>query len=71
MSLRTDCVVLTGRLEVNETMEAQTVVAYRNKGTYRNVSLYFYAQNLEAQQGLDYNTIETVRQTRTHMHTIQ
>ncbi|XP_070689817.1 adhesion G-protein coupled receptor V1 [Pempheris klunzingeri] len=46
--------------EVNETMGALTLVAYRNKGTYGNVSLFFYAQNLEAQQGLDYNISETM-----------
>ncbi|CAJ1068549.1 adhesion G-protein coupled receptor V1 [Xyrichtys novacula] len=46
--------------EVNETMGAFTLVAYRNKGAYGNVSLFFYAQNLEAQQGLDYNTSETM-----------
>lgn len=50
-----------GRFEVNETMGTLTIVAYRNKGTYGNVSVFFYAQNLEAQQGLDYNTSETVR----------
>uniref|UniRef100_A0A4W6G876 Adhesion G-protein coupled receptor V1 n=1 Tax=Lates calcarifer TaxID=8187 RepID=A0A4W6G876_LATCA len=46
--------------EVNETIGVLTLVAYRNKGTYGNVSLVFYAQNLEAQQGLDYNTSETI-----------
>ncbi|KAM9857814.1 adhesion G-protein coupled receptor V1 [Aulostomus maculatus] len=46
--------------DVNETMGVLTLVAYRNKGTYGNVSLFFYAQNLEAQQGLDYNTSETM-----------
>ncbi|XP_044053980.1 adhesion G-protein coupled receptor V1 isoform X2 [Siniperca chuatsi] len=46
--------------EVNETIGALTLVAYRNKGTYGNVSLFFCAQNLEAQQGLDYNTSETM-----------
>ncbi|XP_077417871.1 adhesion G-protein coupled receptor V1 isoform X3 [Vanacampus margaritifer] len=46
--------------EVNETLGVLTLVAYRNKGTYGNVSLFFYAQNLEAQQGLDYNSSETV-----------
>uniref|UniRef100_A0A672JI01 Adhesion G-protein coupled receptor V1 n=1 Tax=Salarias fasciatus TaxID=181472 RepID=A0A672JI01_SALFA len=46
--------------EVNETIGALTLVAYRNKGTYGNVSLLFFAQNLEAQQGLDYNTSETM-----------
>lgn len=45
---------------MNETIGALALVAYRNKGTYGNVSLFFYAQNLEAQQGLDYNTNETV-----------
>ncbi|XP_075324846.1 adhesion G-protein coupled receptor V1 [Odontesthes bonariensis] len=46
--------------EVNETIGSLTLVAYRNKGTYGNVSLFFFAQNLEAQQGLDYNTSETM-----------
>ncbi|MEQ2255583.1 Adhesion G-protein coupled receptor V1, partial [Ilyodon furcidens] len=46
--------------EVNETIGALTLVAYRNKGTYGNVSLFFFAQNLEAQHGLDYNTSETM-----------
>ncbi|XP_040899032.1 adhesion G-protein coupled receptor V1 [Toxotes jaculatrix] len=46
--------------EVNETIGALTLVAYRNKGAYGNVSLFFYAQNLEAQLGLDYNTSETI-----------
>lgn len=51
---------LVYRFEVNETIGTVTLVAYRNKGTFGNVSLFFYAQNLEAQQGLDYNTSETV-----------
>ncbi|KAK9522608.1 hypothetical protein VZT92_019059 [Zoarces viviparus] len=46
--------------EVNETIGVLTLVAYRSKGTHGNVSLLFYAQNLEAQQGLDYNTSETM-----------
>ncbi|MED6250420.1 Adhesion G-protein coupled receptor V1 [Ataeniobius toweri] len=46
--------------EVNETIGALTLVAYRDKGTYGNVSLFFFAQNLEAQHGLDYNTSETM-----------
>ncbi|XP_069555964.1 adhesion G-protein coupled receptor V1 [Brachyistius frenatus] len=46
--------------EVNETIGSLTLVAYRNKGTYGNVSLFFFGQNLEAQQGLDYNTSETM-----------
>lgn len=45
---------------MNETIGALTLVAYRNKGTYGNVSLFFFAQNLEAQQGLDYNTSQMV-----------
>lgn len=48
------------RFEVNETIGEVMLVAYRNKGTYGNVSLLFYAQNLEAQHGLDYNISETV-----------
>ncbi|XP_051923302.1 adhesion G-protein coupled receptor V1 [Hippocampus zosterae] len=46
--------------EVNETLGILTLVAYRNKGSYGNVSVSFCAQNLEAQQGLDFNTSETV-----------
>ncbi|XP_075960449.1 adhesion G-protein coupled receptor V1 [Anarhichas minor] len=46
--------------EANETIGVLTLVAYRSKGTHGNVSLFFYAQNLEAQQGLDYNTSETM-----------
>ncbi|XP_041856249.1 adhesion G-protein coupled receptor V1 [Melanotaenia boesemani] len=46
--------------EVNETTGLLTLVAYRNKGTYGNVSLFFFAQNLEAQQGLDFNTSQTM-----------
>lgn len=50
------------RFEVNETIGLLTLVAYRSKGTYGNVSLLLFAQSLEAQQGLDYNASETVRQ---------
>ncbi|XP_034025926.1 adhesion G-protein coupled receptor V1 isoform X1 [Thalassophryne amazonica] len=46
--------------EVNETIRVLALVAYRNKGTYGNVSLLVYAQNLEAQQRLDYNISETM-----------
>lgn len=53
------------RFEVNETMGTLTIVAYRNKGTHGNASVFFYAQNLEAQQGLDYNISETVTLTFT------
>ncbi|KAM4707152.1 adhesion G-protein coupled receptor V1 [Discoglossus pictus] len=41
--------------EINETQGMLTLVAYRNKGTYGNVSLFLYAQNLGAQLGMDYN----------------
>ena len=58
--------VLLSRYEVNETIRSLTLVAYRNKGTYGNVSLFFYAQNLEAQQGLDYNASERVRYIQCH-----
>uniref|UniRef100_A0A8C7EBG5 Adhesion G-protein coupled receptor V1 n=1 Tax=Nothoprocta perdicaria TaxID=30464 RepID=A0A8C7EBG5_NOTPE len=43
--------------EVNETQRNLTITAYRNRGSYGNVSLFFYAQNLEAQLGLDFNTL--------------
>nr|XP_029492889.1 adhesion G-protein coupled receptor V1-like [Oncorhynchus nerka] len=41
--------------EVNETMGMLNLVVYRSSGTYGNVSLFFYTQNLEGQLGLDYN----------------
>lgn len=53
---------------MNETIGTLTLVAYRNKGTYGNVSIFFYAQNLEAQQGLDYNTSGTVFKHYTQNH---
>uniref|UniRef100_A0A8C5LUA9 Adhesion G protein-coupled receptor V1 n=1 Tax=Leptobrachium leishanense TaxID=445787 RepID=A0A8C5LUA9_9ANUR len=46
--------------EVNETQGILTLVAYRNKGTHGNVSLFFYAQNLGAQLGMDYNATATI-----------
>ncbi|KAJ8285558.1 hypothetical protein GJAV_G00028220 [Gymnothorax javanicus] len=46
--------------EVNETMGSLTLVAYREGGTYSNVSLFFYAQNLEAQMGLDFNATSMI-----------
>ncbi|KAJ7406541.1 G-protein coupled receptor 98 isoform X1 [Willisornis vidua] len=42
-------------IEVNESHGNLTIMAYRNKGSYGNVSVFFYAQNLEAQLGLDFN----------------
>ncbi|NWW69684.1 GPR98 protein, partial [Climacteris rufus] len=43
--------------EVNESHGNLTIMTYRNKGSYGNVSVFFYAQNLEAQLGLDFNVI--------------
>ncbi|NWU90141.1 GPR98 protein, partial [Upupa epops] len=40
---------------VEESQGTLTVTAYRNRGSYGNVSVFFYAQNLEAQLGLDFN----------------
>ncbi|XP_058384943.1 adhesion G-protein coupled receptor V1 [Diceros bicornis minor] len=42
------------RFEVNETQGSLTLVAQRSKGALGHVSLFVYAQNLEAQLGLDY-----------------
>lgn len=42
------------RFEVHETEGSLTLVAQRSKGTLGHVSLFVYAQNLEAQLGLDY-----------------
>ncbi|XP_040275580.1 adhesion G-protein coupled receptor V1 [Bufo bufo] len=46
--------------EVNETQGILTLVAYRNKGTFGNVSLFFYAQNIGALLGMDYNVSSTI-----------
>ncbi|KAM3940659.1 adhesion G-protein coupled receptor V1 isoform 2-T2 [Leptodactylus fuscus] len=46
--------------EVNETQGLLTLVAYRNKGTFGNVSLFFYAQNIGAQLGMDYNVTSMI-----------
>ncbi|KAG2466796.1 GPR98 protein, partial [Polypterus senegalus] len=46
--------------EVNETDTSLTLVAYRNAGTYGNVSLFFNVQSLEAQLGFDFNVTPTV-----------
>ncbi|XP_056394317.1 adhesion G-protein coupled receptor V1 isoform X2 [Hyla sarda] len=46
--------------EVNETQGILTLVAYRNKGTFGNVSLFFYAQNIGAQLGMDYNVTSMI-----------
>nr|XP_011757031.1 G-protein coupled receptor 98 isoform X6 [Macaca nemestrina] len=42
------------RFEVNETHGSLTLVAQRNREALGHVSLFVYAQNLEAQLGLDY-----------------
>ncbi|XP_078070005.1 adhesion G-protein coupled receptor V1 [Mustelus asterias] len=45
----------TINFEVNETIGNITLVIYRDKGTYGNVSLFYSAQNLGAQSGWDFN----------------
>lgn len=45
---------------MNETMGVLSLVVYRDAGTYGNVSIFFYAQNLEAQLGLDFNATASV-----------
>ncbi|XP_037657723.1 adhesion G-protein coupled receptor V1 [Choloepus didactylus] len=42
------------RFDVNETQGSLTLVAQRSRGAFGHVSLFVYAQNLEAQLGLDY-----------------
>ncbi|KAM4797800.1 adhesion G-protein coupled receptor V1-like [Urocitellus parryii] len=42
------------RFEVNETLESVILVAHRSEEALGHVSLFVYAQNLEAQLGLDY-----------------
>lgn len=42
------------RFEVNETHGTVTLVAQRTREALGDVSLFMYAQNLEAQMGLDY-----------------
>ncbi|XP_054434571.1 adhesion G-protein coupled receptor V1 [Pteronotus mesoamericanus] len=43
------------RFEINETQGRLTLIAQRSKGALGHVSLFVYAQNLEAQLGLDYS----------------
>ncbi|XP_067885769.1 adhesion G-protein coupled receptor V1 [Heterodontus francisci] len=45
--------------EVNETTENLTLVIYRDRGTYGNVSLFCYPQSLEAQLGWDFSVTPT------------
>nr|XP_033775700.1 adhesion G-protein coupled receptor V1 [Geotrypetes seraphini] len=46
--------------EINETQGILTLVIYRNRGTYGNVSMFFYAQNLDAHIGKDFNVTSTI-----------
>ncbi|XP_077792347.1 adhesion G-protein coupled receptor V1 isoform X2 [Podarcis muralis] len=41
--------------EISELNGSLTLVAFRDRGSYGKVSLFLYAQNLEAHQGLDFN----------------
>ncbi|KAH0628079.1 hypothetical protein JD844_008789 [Phrynosoma platyrhinos] len=41
--------------EINELDKSLTLMVFRDRGSYGDVSLFLYAQNLEAQQGLDFN----------------
>ncbi|KAJ6669788.1 hypothetical protein lerEdw1_000337 [Lerista edwardsae] len=41
--------------EIHELNGSLTLVIFRDRGYYGNVSLFLYAQNLEAQLGLDFN----------------
>ncbi|KAM5328541.1 adhesion G-protein coupled receptor V1 [Glossophaga mutica] len=43
------------RLDINETQGRLTLLAQRSQGALGHVSLFVYAQNLEAQLGLDYS----------------
>ncbi|XP_063151499.1 adhesion G-protein coupled receptor V1 [Candoia aspera] len=43
------------KFEINELNVNLTLVIFRDRGLYGNVSLFLYAQNLEAYQGLDFN----------------
>ncbi|XP_036887970.1 adhesion G-protein coupled receptor V1 [Sturnira hondurensis] len=43
------------RFDINETQGRLTLVAQRSQGALGHVSLFVYAQNLEAQLGLDYS----------------
>lgn len=45
---------------MNETLGVLSLVAYRDAGTYGNVSVFFYAQNQEAQLGVDFNATASV-----------
>nr|XP_056705119.1 adhesion G-protein coupled receptor V1 [Euleptes europaea] len=47
----------TTNFEINELNVSLTLVAFRDRGSYGNVSLFMYAQNLEAQLGLDFNIV--------------
>ncbi|KAJ7335780.1 hypothetical protein JRQ81_013721, partial [Phrynocephalus forsythii] len=42
-------------IETHELDGSLTLMVFRDRGSYGNASLFLYAQNLEAQQGLDFN----------------
>ncbi|XP_069081373.1 adhesion G-protein coupled receptor V1 [Pleurodeles waltl] len=46
--------------EINETQGSLTLVAYRNRGTYGNVSVFMYTQNLGAHLGTDFNVTSKI-----------
>ncbi|ETE65236.1 G-protein coupled receptor 98, partial [Ophiophagus hannah] len=49
------------RFEISELNINLTLVIFRDRGLYGNVSLFLYAQNLEAYQGVDFNLSSRVR----------
>lgn len=46
--------------EISELNGSMTLMIFRDRGSYGLVSLFLYAQNLEAQQGLDFNVSSKV-----------
>ncbi|XP_069483725.1 adhesion G-protein coupled receptor V1 isoform X2 [Ambystoma mexicanum] len=46
--------------EINETQGSLTLVVYRNRGTYGNVSVFLYTQNLGAHLGTDFNVTSKI-----------
>lgn len=52
------------RFEINETQGRLTLIAQRSEGALGHVSLFVYAQNLEAQLGLDYSFTPMVSSLR-------
>lgn len=56
--------------EVKEVNKSLTLAIFRDRGYYGNVSLFLYAQNLEAQHGLDFNLTSRVRNNMTILFTV-